>query len=206
MTFKPLVIQSESNLSEDRAKLLIVVRLPFLPFPGTSLPDRVPAARVILRLRQKPMGAEAVRPLPARFDAAPPGAGYFALGSQIVGASLIAAPNLRNTEDEKWAIRQGRVPEDYKAKSARLACKDRDCVGGAKGQNGPPLAQHRHRSGNGERSAWRTSSTVREGLSSSTASPPHNHRRRQRRPRPRQRPSTSPPKSRRGLPPRRPSS
>jgi transposase, IS5 family len=41
------------------------------------------------------------------------------MGGQIVDASLISAPKQRNTEDEKTAIKEGRIPEDWKAKPAR---------------------------------------------------------------------------------------
>ena len=47
-------------------------------------------------------------------------------GGQIVDATLVSAPKQRNTEDEKKAIKEGRVPENWKAKPARLAHKDRE--------------------------------------------------------------------------------
>jgi hypothetical protein len=43
------------------------------------------------------------------FDAALGEAGCIAMGGQIIDASLIAAPKQRNTEDEKAAIRDGRI-------------------------------------------------------------------------------------------------
>ena len=48
------------------------------------------------------------------------------MGGQIVDASLVAAPKQRNTDDEKDAIKQGRIPETWKAKPAKLRQKDRD--------------------------------------------------------------------------------
>jgi IS5 family transposase len=53
-------------------------------------------------------------------------AGYIAMSGQIVDASLIAAPRHRNTDDEKKAIKEGRIPEDWKDKPAKLRQKDRD--------------------------------------------------------------------------------
>ena len=41
-------------------------------------------------------------------------------------ASIIAAPRQRNTEDEKTALKEGRIPQDWAAKPAKLAQKDRD--------------------------------------------------------------------------------
>jgi transposase, IS5 family len=45
---------------------------------------------------------------------------------RIVDASLIAAPRQRNTQDEKKAIKDGRIPDDWKDKPAKLRQKDRD--------------------------------------------------------------------------------
>ena len=41
-------------------------------------------------------------------------------------ASLVAAPRQRNTDDEKKAIKEGRIPEDWKNKPAKLPQRDRD--------------------------------------------------------------------------------
>ena len=53
-------------------------------------------------------------------------AGYIAMPGQIVDASLVAAPRQRNTDDEKKAIKQGRMPANWNAKLAKLWHKDRD--------------------------------------------------------------------------------
>lgn len=62
----------------------------------------------------------------ARFDAALRASGFMSMSGQIVDATLVSAPKQRNTEDEKQAIKEGRVPEDWKAKPAKLRQKDRD--------------------------------------------------------------------------------
>ena len=48
------------------------------------------------------------------------------MSGQIVDATIVAAPRQRNTEDEKKAIKEGRIPEEWKAKPKKLAQKDRD--------------------------------------------------------------------------------
>jgi len=48
------------------------------------------------------------------------------MSGQIVDASLIAAPRQHNSEDEKQAIKGGRIPKDWKDKPAKLRQKDRD--------------------------------------------------------------------------------
>ena len=47
------------------------------------------------------------------------------MSGQIVDASLVAAPRQRNTDDEKKAIKQGRIPANWKANPAKLRHKDR---------------------------------------------------------------------------------
>ena len=75
-----------------------------------GLSDRVPDARTIFE----------------RFDAALRASGYIAMSGQIIDASLIAAPKQRNNDDEKKAIREGRIPDEWKDKPAKLRQKDRD--------------------------------------------------------------------------------
>lgn len=126
MMFKILVIQAMDNLSDERAEFLINDRMSFMRFLGLSLSDRVPDARTIWLFREKLTKARVIQPLFARFDAALRASGYIAMSGQIVDASLIAAPRQRNTEEEKQAIKEGRIPEDWRDKPAKLRQKDRD--------------------------------------------------------------------------------
>jgi len=70
--------------------------------------------------------AGAIEPLFARFDAALRASGFIAMSGQIVDAALVAAPRRRNTAEEKKAIKEGRIPEAWKAWPAKLRQKDRD--------------------------------------------------------------------------------
>ena len=70
--------------------------------------------------------AGAIGSLFERFDATLRQSGYIAMSGQIVDASLIAAPRQRNSEGEKKAIKEGRIPDDWKDKPAKLRQKDRD--------------------------------------------------------------------------------
>jgi transposase, IS5 family len=124
--FKILVIQAMDNLSDERAEFLINDRMSFMRFLGLSLSDRVPDARTIWLFREKLTKAGAIQPLFNRFDAALRASGYIAMSGQIVDASLIAAPKQRNTQEEKKAIKEGRIPEDWKSNPAKLRQKDRD--------------------------------------------------------------------------------
>lgn len=80
----------------------------------------------------------------ARFDAVLTDSGYLAMGGaaqgssdpkgrwngrgggQIIDASVVPAPKQRNTEEEKAAIKDGRIPDGWKDKPAKLRHKDRD--------------------------------------------------------------------------------
>jgi IS5 family transposase len=126
MMFKVLVIQTTNNLSDERAEFLINDRLSFMRFLGLGLSDRIPGARTIWLFREKLTKAGAIGPLFERFDATLRQSGYIAMPGQIVDASLIAAPRQRNTNDEKKAIKAGRVPDNWKDKPAKLRQKDRD--------------------------------------------------------------------------------
>ena len=95
-------------------------------FLGLGLEDRVPDAGTIWLFREKLTKAGAIKRLFEQFDAMLRQAGYIAMSGQIVDASLVAAPRQRNTDDEKKAIKEGRIPPNWKAKPAKLRHKDRD--------------------------------------------------------------------------------
>jgi transposase, IS5 family len=126
MMFKILVIQAANNLSDERAEFLINDRLSFMRFLGLSWSDRVPDARTIWLFREKLTKAGAINALFERFDATLRASGYIAMSGQIIDASLIAAPRQRKTNDEKKAIKEGRIPDEWKEKPAKLRHKDRD--------------------------------------------------------------------------------
>ena len=63
--------------------------------------------------RAKIGGVSAIEALFRRFDVMLSVAGYIAMGGQIVDATMVAAPKQRNTEDEKRAIKEGRIPEAW---------------------------------------------------------------------------------------------
>jgi transposase, IS5 family len=86
----------------------------------------VPDAKTIRAFRERLTMAGAIEVLFSRFDRAIREAGYIPMSGQIVDARLVPAPKQRNTDEEKKAIKEGRVPEDWKAKPAKLRQKDRD--------------------------------------------------------------------------------
>ena len=131
LMFKVLILQSSHSLSDERTEYLIKDRLSFMRFLGLSLAESVPDANSIWNFREaltraKIDGKPAIEVLFKRFDAALTKAGFLAMGGQIIDATIVAAPKQRNTEAEKKDIKEGRIPEDWKRKPAKLRQKDRD--------------------------------------------------------------------------------
>ena len=124
--FKILVIQAQNNLSDDRPEFLINDQLSLMRFLGLDLSDKVPDAKTIWAFRERLTKAGAIEALFARFDRAIREAGYIPMSGQIVDASLVAAPKQRNTAAEKADIKEGRIPEDWQDRPAKLRQKDRD--------------------------------------------------------------------------------
>src|SRR5437868_11150532 len=126
MMFKILVVQAHNNLSDERTEFLINDRLSFMRFLGLGLGDRVPDSRTIWAFRELLVRANAIERLFSRFDRAVRAAGYIPMSGQIVDASLVAAPKQRNSEEEKQAIKAGRILDEWKDKPAKLRQKDRE--------------------------------------------------------------------------------
>jgi hypothetical protein len=72
--------------------------------------EALPRAGAIQRLFDRELGAK----------------GYLAMSGQLVDASIVAAPKQRTTRAEKQAIQEGRIPENWHDRPAKLRQKDRD--------------------------------------------------------------------------------
>jgi transposase, IS5 family len=131
LMFRMLILQASHSLSDERTEYLVKDRLSFMRFLGLGLSDRVPDANSIWNFREALTratldGVPAIEALFRRFEAQLRAAGYIAMGGQIVDATIVSAPKQRNTEAEKQALREGRIPEDWACKPAKLRQKDRD--------------------------------------------------------------------------------
>lgn len=129
--FKVLILQAAHGLSDERAEYLIKDRLSFMRFLGLGLADVVPDANTIWTFREaltraRIDGGPAIEVLFKAYEAALSKAGFLAMGGQIIDASIVAAPKQRNSDGEKRDIKDGRIPEAWKANPAKLAQKDRD--------------------------------------------------------------------------------
>jgi IS5 family transposase len=129
--FKVLILQAAHGLSDERAEYLIKDRLSFMRFLGLGLADVVPDANTIWTFREaltraRIDGRPAIEALFKAYEAALTKAGFLAMGGQIIDASIVAAPKQRNSDGEKRDIKEGRIPEAWQDKPAKLAQKDRD--------------------------------------------------------------------------------
>lgn len=81
-------------------------------FLGLGLGDAVPDRTTIWLFREGLTKAGAVDALFERFDAALKDQGYFALGGQILDASIVEAPKQRMTDGEKALIKDGKNADE----------------------------------------------------------------------------------------------
>jgi len=118
LLFKILVLQALYGLSDEQAEFQIRDRLSFMRFLGLGLADRVPDYSTIWRFREALVTAGVMEELFAQFDRALTERGYFALGGQLIDASIVEAPRQRLTVEEKQRVRAGERP-DWPAAKAR---------------------------------------------------------------------------------------
>ena len=126
LMFKILVLQALYSLADEATEFQIKDRLSFQRFLGLGPDGTVPYATTVWLFRERLVKAKAIDRLFARFDAALTHQGYLAMGGQIIDATVVPAPKQRNTEDEKAAIKEGRIPEHWQDKPAKVRQKDRD--------------------------------------------------------------------------------
>lgn len=113
LMFKVLVLQALYCLSDDACEFQIRDRLSFMRFLGLSLGDRVPDAKTIWLFREQLVQAKGIEKLFARFDDALHGAGYLAMGGQIIDATIVAAPRQKLSDEDKAAIKDGGTPPGW---------------------------------------------------------------------------------------------
>jgi len=126
LKFRVLVLQALHGLSLQQTDYLVRDRLSWMRFCGLGPGDAVPDANTLWDFREALIEASMLDRLFERLDEAISDAGYLPMSGQIVDATLVAAPKQRNTIEEKKAIKEGRIPDDWKDNPAKLAQKDRD--------------------------------------------------------------------------------
>jgi transposase, IS5 family len=127
LKFKMLVLQAQHGLSFEQTEHLVRDRLSWMRFCGLTIADPVPDANTLWDFREALIAADAFELLFEHLDQAIKDEGYLAMGGQIVDASLVAAPQQRNTDDEKEAIKAGKTANEiWSADPAKAAQKDTD--------------------------------------------------------------------------------
>ncbi len=121
LMFKILILQTLYTLSDDATEFQIRDRLSFMRFLGLGFEDGVPDAKTVWLFREHLTRAGAIDELFAAFDAWLKGKGYLAMSGQIIDAPIIAAPRQRNTDAEKAALKEGKIPDAWAAKPKKLA-------------------------------------------------------------------------------------
>lgn len=111
MMFKILIIQAVDNLSDERAGFLINNRISFMRFLGLTL-------AIGFQMRGgfgcfATSSAKQARSRGCSPVSMSRASGYIAITGQIVDATLVAAPKQRNNEEEKTAIKEGRIPNGW---------------------------------------------------------------------------------------------
>lgn len=114
------------GLSNERYDYLIKDRLSCMHFLGLGLADPVPDANIIWAFREVLKRAGAVELLFAQFDVTLRAAGTWAMGGEIVDATIVAALKLRNTEVERATVKAGQILKGWAEKPAKLRQKDRN--------------------------------------------------------------------------------
>lgn len=126
LMFKVLILQTQNNLSDERTEFYLRDRLTWMRFLGLGLGDPVPDANTIWTFREALIKSGAIERLFTRFDRELRAQGYLAMSGQLVDATIVSAPKQRITKAEKQAIKEGRVPEAWQQKPAKLRQKDCD--------------------------------------------------------------------------------
>jgi IS5 family transposase len=127
LKLKMLYLQARYGLSFEATGYLVRDRLSWMRFCGLTIADPVPDGNTLWDFREALIAAGALDKLFERLDQALKDAGYLPMSSQIVDATLVAAPRQRNTEEEKAAIKVGqKAVEIWPDKPAKAGQKDTD--------------------------------------------------------------------------------
>ena len=124
LMFKVLILQSLYNLSDEGIEYQILDRLSFMRFLGLRVGSRVPDAKTIWLFREQLTAAGLAGELFGQFEGFLEESGFAARKGQIIDASIVPAPQQRNSREENAQIKQGEIPQDWK--EAKKRQKDSD--------------------------------------------------------------------------------
>ena len=168
--FKVLILQTQPQSVGRADRVSIRDRLSFMRFLGLGLADPVPDANTIWTFREALTEAgsrePAIEVLFARFDRRCAAAGYLAMCGQIVDATdRRRAEAAQHRGREAGDIKEGRIPDGWAEKPAKLRQKDRDARWTVKYTKAKPTRGRRSR----RRSISRSRPSATRTMSASTA-------------------------------------
>ena len=117
--FKILILQSLYNLSDEATEYQVLDRLSFMRFLGLRLGSKVPDAKTIWLFREQLTEAGLAKELFRQFETFLRENGFAARKGQIIDASIVPAPQQRNSREENTQIKQGEIPRDWKEAKKR---------------------------------------------------------------------------------------
>ena len=123
--FRALILQTQHNLSDARMEFMIRDRLSWMRFLGFDLGGPTPDENTIRHFRNRLTETGTLKRVMKAFDWQLRKKGYIPMAGQIVDASLVPAPNQRNTEGEREEIKAGKsAKEIWPDESNKAAQKD----------------------------------------------------------------------------------
>lgn len=128
LMFKILILQRLYNISDDQTEYQINDRLSFQRFLGLTIGDPVPDAKTIWKFKNDLAESNASEELFSLFDKKLESEGLITHKGTIIDATFVDVPRQRNHRDENKSIKNGEIPEEWKApdKAHKLAQKDTD--------------------------------------------------------------------------------
>lgn len=126
LMFKILILQRYYNISDDMMEYAILDRLSFMRFLDLTLADKVPDAKTIWHFREQIVQKDIVGKLFDRFKEELQKNHLIANEGKIVDASFVEVPIQRNKREENKQIKEGKIPDEWKANPNKLEQKDVD--------------------------------------------------------------------------------
>ena len=124
------ILQQLYSIADDQTEYMINDRLSFEHFLGLRLGSAVPDAKTIWNYRNKLAESGKSKALFDLFADMPIKKGVMTKTGSLVEASFADVPRQRNTREENQTIKNGKVPEEWRANTPamkhKLAQKDTD--------------------------------------------------------------------------------
>jgi transposase, IS5 family len=126
LMFKLLILQRLYNLSDEELEYQVNDRLSFMEFLGLGFGERVPDATTVWLFREHLTQAGLVEALFKQFETHLAVSGYQAQGGQILDATFVPVPKQHFSKEEKSAIEQGSIPQNWQEHPHQGAQRDLD--------------------------------------------------------------------------------